>query len=51
MQHDSRASFLAHNFATLCFDCKPKARVVTFKVLLWFIVFKEKWEIAISFEV
>ncbi len=29
MRHDSRASFLARNFATLCFGREPKAKVTT----------------------
>jgi hypothetical protein len=36
MRHDSQASFLARNLATLCLGCEPKARVVTYK--LWNVV-------------
>jgi hypothetical protein len=30
MECDSRASFLARTFASPCFDCEPKIRVMTF---------------------
>jgi hypothetical protein len=35
MKCDSRASLLAHTFASLCLGCEPKARVMTYKVSLF----------------
>jgi hypothetical protein len=34
MKYDSRVSFLAHTYASLCFGREPKARVATLPSLL-----------------
>jgi hypothetical protein len=49
MKCDSRASLLAHTFASPCFGHEPEVRVATFKVFFGdFIYFSNKtWDYAI----